>query len=81
MRWALTTGLGLGHAPNMAQAKKKSKAKRASGPSGQHLVPQRTVRIPDELWERFRLAVEAVETDRNTAINALVERYCTESEK
>lgn len=48
-----------------------------SGPSGKHLVPQRAVRIPTDLWERFRAVATERGTDRNTAINELVERYCS----
>lgn len=48
-----------------------------SGPSGKHLVPKHTVRIPAELWERFGAVATERKTDRNTVINELVERYCS----
>jgi hypothetical protein len=63
MRWPLTSGLGAGHAPPMAQ--KKKAAKRSSGPSGQHLHRIRTLSgVSDEEWERWGEAAKEEGTSR-----------------
>ena len=54
----------------------KPRKRKPSGPSGKHLVPQRAVRIPDELWSRFGETAASHQTDRNTVINQLVADYC-----
>lgn len=50
--------------------------KRTSGPSGQHLIPKRSVRIPDDLWSRFEVVAAKQNSDRNTIVNQLVADFC-----
>lgn len=52
-------------------------ARKRSGPSGRNLVPQRAVRIPDDLWSRLGDVAASHRTDRNTVINQLVADYCS----
>lgn len=56
--------------------KRKPNASGPSGPSGKNQVPQRAVRVPDELWDRFGAACQAAGTNRNAAINQLIDEYC-----
>ncbi len=51
----------------------------ASGPSGKNQVPQRAVRIPDDLWERFGAACETAGSNRNAVVNQLIDEYCAEN--
>lgn len=55
----------------------KPKRKKASGPSGKHLVPKRNLRVDDELWERFVAATAG--RNRNEVINELIAAYCAAS--
>ncbi len=54
--------------------------KRPSGPSGEHLVPQRKLRVPEELWARFSRVVETQSSNRNAVLNELIEAYCDRNE-
>jgi hypothetical protein len=60
---------------------KKTPRKRPSGPSGEHLVPSRKLRVPTELWTRFQVAVAAKGSNCNTVLNELIESYCDKAER
>ncbi len=49
--------------------------RKRSGPGGSSSVPQRAVRMPDDLWERLGRLAEERGTDRNKLVNAIVEDY------
>lgn len=50
-----------------------------SGPSGKNTIPNRSVRVPDERWERFGAASAANGRDRTGVLNDLIDEYCARS--
>lgn len=52
--------------------------RKRSGPSGKHKVPQRAVRLPDDLWVAAGAKAAQNGTDRNKVINELLAAWVAE---
>ncbi len=53
----------------------KKRRVNASGPSGKNQVPQRAIRIPDDLWDEFGEMVTTEGGNRNAVVNQLIAEY------